>query len=158
MLVRGASNADTMSQYLIDRLDATDNIEVRFQTQVAEAKGRDRLEALVLTNGATGTTSEAPARSLFILIGAVPPTDWLQGQVALDAQGFVLTGQDLLADSKLPRAWPLDRQPFLLETSLPGVFAAGDVRAGSGKHVATAVGEGSTAVMSTWQYLEEVGV
>jgi thioredoxin reductase (NADPH) len=149
ILVRGPSLAASMSQYLIDRIEHALNISVRSHTTVERAIGTDCLEALELRNTVTGDCETVPARAMFVFIGAVPPTDWLQGSVLLDERGFVLTGPDVLAAGK--GAWKLERDPFLLETSVPGVFAAGDVRHGSGKRVATAVGEGAMAVMSVWQ-------
>ena len=156
MLVRGPSLSSTMSQYLIERIAQAPNIHVRCRTEVERALGEGHLEALVLKNSATGASETVPARAMFVMIGAVPPTDWLAGTVLLDERGFVLTGPDVLADGK--GAWKLDRDPILLETSVPGVFAAGDVRRGSGKRVATAVGEGATAVMSVWQYRSLTGL
>jgi thioredoxin reductase (NADPH) len=156
MLVRGPSLSATMSHYLIERIAQTPNIHVRCRTEVERALGEDHLEALVLKNSATGASDTVPARAMFVMIGAVPPTDWLTDTVLLDERGFVLTGPDVLAAGK--GAWKLDRDPILLETSVPGVFAAGDVRHGSGKRVATAVGEGATAVMSVWQYRSLAGL
>jgi thioredoxin reductase (NADPH) len=154
MLVRGPSLSATMSQYLIDRILRTPNIHVRCRTEVEQALGEDHLEALVLKNADASET--IPARGMFVMIGAVPPTDWLAGTLLLDERGFVLTGPDVLAAGK--GSWKLDRDPFLLETSIPGIFAAGDVRHGSGKRVATAVGEGAMAVMSVWQYRSAAGL
>lgn len=157
MLVRGASLSASMSQYLIDRIAATPNIQVCCQVEVAKAIGNDRLEALDLCNSA-GETWTVPASTLFVFIGAAPQTAWLDSGVQLDAHGFILTGPDLLVDGKHPPGWTLDRDPLLLETSAPGIFAAGDVRHGSGKRVAAAVGEGSMAVMSVWQYRASIGL
>jgi thioredoxin reductase (NADPH) len=156
LLVRGPSLSASMSHYLIDRIERAPNIHVCPRTEVERALGDDHLEALVLKNAATGTAETVPARAMFVFIGAVPPTDWLTGAVLLDDRGFVLTGPDVLAVGK--GAWKLDRHPFLLESSVPGVFAAGDVRHGSGKRVATAVGEGAMAVMSVWQYRSLAGL
>ena len=157
MLVRGDSLDASMSKYLIDRITDTENIEVRFRTEVKQVHGQDKIESLTLLNRDSDTTEEFEAAGLFIFIGAAPRTEWLQDMVACDGHGFILTGHDLISDPQ-KKFWNLDRDPFLLETSLPGSFAAGDVRHGSGKHVATAVGEGSTAVMSMWDYLDDLGL
>jgi thioredoxin reductase (NADPH) len=156
LLVRGPSLSASMSQYLIDRILRSPNIHVRCRTEVKQAVGEDHLEALVLKNAVTGASETVPARAMFVMIGAVPPTEWLANSVVLDERGFILTGPDVLAAGK--GLWKLDRDPFLLETSVPGVFAAGDVRHGSGKRVATAVGEGAMAVMSVWQYRALAGL
>ena len=150
MLVRGESLSASMSQYLIDRIDHTANIVCRYRTEVAEAKGDGHLEQLILRDASTNATETVPARAMFVFIGAVPPTDWLSDTLLVDERGFVLTGPDIAVAAK--GTWPLERDPFLLETSVPGIFAAGDVRHGSGKRVATAVGEGAMAVMSVWQH------
>ncbi|WP_017300127.1 response regulator [Nodosilinea nodulosa] len=157
MLVRGESLTKSMSQYLIDQIAATDNIDVQTHTSVVEAKGGTSLEALVLHNSATGVTETVPAQSLFIFIGAVPQTDWLDGQIQRDGRGYILTGPDLQTTDIPPRqVWSRERPPFLLETSLPGVFAVGDVRHGSIKRVASGVGEGSICVQFVHQYLGDV--
>lgn len=156
MLVRGDSLTKSMSQYLIDQIESTPNITVRTYTTVAEAKGEDRLETLVLEDARTHEQEGVAATSLFIFIGASPQTDWLDGTVERDKQGFVLAGPDLVVDGKRPRGWNLDRDPFLLETSVPGVFVAGDVRYGSVKRVASGVGEGSIAVQFIHRYLSKV--
>jgi thioredoxin reductase (NADPH) len=150
MLVRGAGLKATMSKYLIDEIARTSNIELRPHTQVIEAFGEEHLERLKL-QGPEGEY-EVPATSLFVFIGAAPRTDWLPPEVLRDENGFVLAGSDL-RDGKSPKAWPETREPFLLETSVPGVFVAGDVRHGSVKRVASAVGEGSIAVQFVHQYL-----
>ncbi|MFP5237875.1 MAG: FAD-dependent oxidoreductase [Acidobacteriota bacterium] len=150
MLVRGAGLADTMSKYLIDEIAHTSNIELKPHTQVVEAFGSDHLERLKL-KGPEGEY-EVPATSLFVFIGAAPRTDWLPPEVLRDENGFVLAGPDL-RDGKLPPSWSETREPFLLETSVPGIFVAGDVRHGSVKRVASAVGEGSIAVQFVHQYL-----
>jgi thioredoxin reductase (NADPH) len=156
MLVRGQSLSTGMSQYLVERIEHAPNIEVRCETTVARAIGNGHLESLVLQNAATGKTETVPARAMFVFIGAVPPTDWVRGKLLCDERGFILTGPDVLASDN--SAWKLERDPFLLETSLPGVFSAGDVRHGSGKRVATAVGEGAMAVMSVWQHRAHSGL
>ena len=155
LLVRGTSLATSMSDYLIREIEATPSIEVRLSTQVARAEGHHQLERLVLKNTATGNTETVPAAALFILIGANPHTDWLAGVLARDRQGYILTGRDLPKNGQTPESWPLDRPPAMLETSMPGVFAAGDVRHRSVKRVASAVGEGATAIQVVHEYLAE---
>src|SRR6185437_6322070 len=151
MLVRGESLEAGMSKYLIDRIRSTSNIKVETCSEVIEALGNHRLEALRLR--CRGNEREVPASGLFIFIGAAPSTEWLPGEIMRDPRGFVLSGPDLRVDGKLPRRWKEDRDPYLLESSLPGVFVAGDVRHGSVKRVASAVGEGSIAVQFMHQYL-----
>lgn len=156
MLVRGESLAATMSKYLIDDIEKTPNISVRPGVQVVEAYGAEHLEALSIFCSRTGAVEKIAASSLFVFIGAEPRTDWLNDFVARDARGFILTGPDLMHDGKPPASWKLDRDPALLETSVPGVFAVGDVRHGSIKRVASSVGEGSIAIQFVHQYLEKV--
>ena len=151
IVIRGESLAARMSQYLIDEITATANIEVRTSTQIAAAEGTGKLEALTLTDTRTGTTQNVPASALVILIGAVPHTDWLPPAIARDEHGFILTGSDLPTSANPAPGWT---QPRPLETSMPGVFAAGDVRHGSVKRVASAVGEGSIATTQLTQYLQ----
>jgi len=151
MLVRGTSLAATMSKYLIDEIARTSNIVLEPRTVVVEAFGEEHLEALEL-KGPEGQR-KVPASSLFVFIGAAPNTDWLPPTVLRDEHGFVLAGPDLRSQGKLPEGWHEQREPFLLESSVPGVFAAGDVRHGSIKRVASAVGEGSIAVQFAHQYL-----
>jgi thioredoxin reductase (NADPH) len=154
LLVRGDSLAAGMSQYLVERIETADNIEVRLRTEVVRGTGTDHLETLTIADHATGAEEEVDANWLFVFIGALPRTDWLGDAVARDTHGFVLTGPDVAALE--PGRWPLERQPLLLETSMPGVFAAGDVRRSSMKRVASAVGEGSSAVSNVHLYLETV--
>jgi thioredoxin reductase (NADPH) len=156
MLVRGESLSITMSQYLIDQIKKTPNIEVETRSQVVEVHGDTHLEAITIRCGTTGETTTAPTNMLSIFIGAEPKTDWLAGVVERDERGFVITGTDLVRGGKRPAGWPLARDPFWPETSVPGIFAAGDVRHGSVKRVASGVGEGSIAVQFTHQYLSEV--
>ncbi|MBW4573010.1 MAG: FAD-dependent oxidoreductase [Tolypothrix carrinoi HA7290-LM1] len=156
ILVRGDSLAKSMSQYLIEQISATDNIIVRVHSSVVEAKGETSLEAIAIANIVTGDKQTVPATSLFILIGALPRTDWLDGVVERDKQGFILSGPDFMRERRCPRGWTLDRDPFLLETSVPGIFVAGDVRYGSVKRVASGVGEGAIAVQFIHQYLSKV--
>ena len=151
MLVRGDSLSATMSKYLIDEIAHTSNIVVEARTQVLEALGEERLECLRL-RGPAGERV-APASSLFVFIGAAPGTGWLPSSILRDEKGFLLAGPDLRVGGKLPPTWQEEREPFLLESSVPGVFVAGDVRHGSVKRVASAVGEGSIAVQFAHQYL-----
>jgi thioredoxin reductase (NADPH) len=156
MLVRADSLSKSMSQYLIDEIGRTENIIVHTHTEVQEAHGETSLQSLTLKNSQTGETQTVPATALFIFIGAMPCTEWLGSAVRRDQQGFVLTGPDLYVDGKPGPDWTLTRPPFLLETSMPGVFAAGDVRLGSVKRVASGVGEGSIAIQFVHRYLAEV--
>ena len=151
LLVRGESLAASMSDYLITQLKATPNIEVRLRTRVADGHGQARLEALTVEDVRTGQRGQVPTAAVFVMIGAEPRTQWLRDLIKLDNRGFILTGRDVP-----PGAWPLPRPPLPFETNLPGVFAAGDVRYGSVKRVAGAVGEGSVAVGSVQQYLTEL--
>jgi len=155
LLVRGGSLETSMSHYLIEQIAAIDNIAVRTHTEVAGAAGDGHLQELTLRDTATGQTETVPAGWLFVFIGAAPRTDWLDGVIRRDARGFVLAGPDLTGDgSDLPEEWTPARQPFHLETSVPGVFVAGDVRSESAKRVASAVGEGAMAIMLVHRYLE----
>jgi thioredoxin reductase (NADPH) len=156
MLVRGASLSATMSHYLIDQIKQTPNIQVETRASVAEVHGDDHLEAISIHCEDSNKTEVLPANSLFVFIGAAPNTEWLDGVVERDERGFILTGLDLLRDGKYLPGWPLERAPFLLETSVPGIFAAGDIRHGSIKRVASGVGEGSIAVQFIHQYLSTV--
>lgn len=167
MLVRGDSLTKSMSQYLIDQIEATKNIKVQTYSSVIEAKGETNLEALVIKNSVTGEIQTVPATSLFIFIGAAPHTQWLDGIIERDERGFILTGPELKRVNEIqaarnrqpdnrPQGWTLEREPFLLETNVPGVFAVGDVRHGSVKRVASGVGEGSICVQFVHQYLSHV--
>jgi thioredoxin reductase (NADPH) len=156
MLVRNGSLQVSMSQYLVDQIHATPNIEVQFHMEVVEAIGKDRLEAIVICNRETNEVKTVPAAAMFIFIGAVPRTELLSGVVQLDRAGFVLTGPALIENGRRPNGWTLKRDPYLLETSVPGIFAAGDVRHSSIKRVASAVGEGAVAVQLIHQYLKTV--
>ena len=156
ILVRASSLEKSMSHYLIEQVESIPTIKVHTCTEVAEALGTDHLEGLTLRDSNTGETRTVSAHYLFVFIGAAPLTDWLSGVLLRDDHGFVLTGPDLLVEGHPPRDWPLARPPYHLETSVPGVFAAGDVRAESAKRVASAVGEGAMAVMLVHRYLEQL--
>jgi thioredoxin reductase (NADPH) len=151
IVVRGDSLEKSMSRYLVDRIEAAPNVHVRTHSRVVAAYGTDHLEELDVEG--PGGRERLPAATLFVFIGASPQTDWLDGAVERDGRGFVLTGPELLHDGRKPRGWTLERDPFLLETSAPGVFAAGDVRHESIKRVASAVGEGSMAVQFVHRHL-----
>ncbi len=153
MLVRGSSLSDSMSQYLEKQIAATKNIEVRLNSSVIAVEGADRCETLTIRNNKTGATEIASASALLIYAGAVPRTDWLAGVVERDAQGYLISGQHLMLDGKRPTGWSADRDPFYLETSVPGIFVAGDVRHRSAKGVTSGVGEGAMAVKLVHQYL-----
>ena len=155
ILVRGSSLEKSMSYYLIRQIADIPNISIRTCTEVTEVCGEDHLEMLTLRNTATGDTEIVNAQLLFLFIGAQPLTDWLDGVVVRDRMGFVVAGPDLSPDGERPRGWDLDRMPYHLETSVPGVFVAGDARSESAKRVASAVGEGALAVMLVHRYLEK---
>jgi thioredoxin reductase (NADPH) len=158
MLVRGDSLSHSMSQYLIDQIAATPNIEVMVNTEVVEVQGENSLESITLFHNDKDSKSTVEAKSLFVFIGAQPQTDWLSEVVARDERGYILAGADLKSSSQRLRGWNLEREPFLLETSVPGIFVAGDVRHNSIKRVASGVGEGSIAIMFVHRYLAEVRV
>ena len=156
MVVRGESLQAAMSSYLIDRIEAAGNIEVRTHTAVTGVRGTGRLEAVELVRDDTGERTTLPAAAMFVLIGSTPQSSMVAGLLELDETGFIVTGPDLLREGKRPKGWTRDRDPFPLETSVPGIFAAGDVRHGSTKRVASAVGEGSAAVGMIHRYLQTV--
>ena len=156
ILVRGDSLSSTMSQYLIDQIKATPNIELWTHASVAEAHGDAHLEEITVLCSDTSKVERVPANAMFIFIGALPRTDWLRDVVERDEHGFILTGPDLLWEGNRPKGWLLERDPFLLETNVPGLFAVGDVRHGSVKRVASGEGEGSVAVQFIHQYLSKV--
>ena len=156
MLVRGNSLAAGMSQYLVEQIKETPNIHVELNSEVTEAFGKERLEAISILCSSSGETQRVPAASLFIFIGAAPQTEWLHGAIERDDKGFILTGADLLNSGKPPKNWSLEREPWLLEASVPGIFVAGDVRYRSIKRVASGVGEGANAVQFVHQYLGSV--
>jgi thioredoxin reductase (NADPH) len=156
LLCRGDELGKSMSDYLVRQIEARDNIEVLLNTSVAAAEGRDHLEKLTTENATTGETKTVLAHSLFVFIGAAPKTEWLDGLVERDGRGFILSGADLMHDGQRPKGWRPERDPFLLETNVPGIFVAGDVRYGSVKRCASAVGEGSIAVQFVHQYMKEI--
>src|SRR5712692_2510291 len=156
ILVRGDSLATTMSQYLIDQIKEMPNIQLWAHASVAEVHGEMHLEEVSVLCSDTNKIERVPATSMFIFIGALPRTEWLGNLVERDERGFLLTGPDLIRDGQHPKGWTLERDPFLLETNVPGIFAVGDVRHGSVKRVASGVGEGSVAVQFIHQYLSKV--
>jgi thioredoxin reductase (NADPH) len=155
ILVRGDALGASMSDYLIQQIEGTPNIAVRVQCEVADGRGDRQLEGITLRDRRTGRTEDVPAAALFVMIGAAPGTEWLAGTVERDDWGYIVTGHDLLREGKPPGGWPKPRPPLLLETSMPGVFAAGDVRHRSVKRVASAVGEGAAAIQLVHEYLKE---
>ena len=156
MLVRGNSLAAGMSQYLVEQIQQTSNIAVELNSQVVEVFGEEHLEAISIYCATSKETNKVAANSLFIFIGAMPGTEWLAGVLEREEKGFLLSGPDLMRDGKPPNSWPLERDPWLLEASVPGIFLAGDVRYRSVKRVASGVGEGANAVQFVHQYLSTV--
>ena len=156
VLVRGDSLQKSMSQYLIDQISGTGNISVMVHTEVIAVDGTDRLETITMKNNKTGTTDTVPADAIFMFIGAVPHSDIVADIVERDKAGFIYTGPDLIRDGHRPKNWKPRRDPFLLETSMPGIFAAGDVCHGVVRRVASAVGQGAVAVSLVHKYLETV--
>jgi thioredoxin reductase (NADPH) len=156
MVLRGGALSAGMSQYLVDRIKSTPNIDVKLNTRVTGVSGEARLSSVTLTDDEKGEVREEPTCGLFIFIGTAPRTGLVADLVQRDPQGFIVTGPDLMVDARRPRGWMLDRDPFMFETSVPGIFAAGDARSGSGKRVASAVGEGSATVRLVHSYLQTV--
>jgi thioredoxin reductase (NADPH) len=155
MIVRGDSLSRSMSHYLIERIESIPNIRVLHNSEVIEVQGKERLEEITIRHRDTKTEEKMAAAALFIFIGAEPHTDWLDGTVCRDAKGFLLTGPRLIQNGKWPAGWNLERDPYLLETSVPGVFAIGDVREGAVRRVANSVGEGSVVLYFVHQYLKD---
>jgi thioredoxin reductase (NADPH) len=155
MLVRSSGLAASMSRYLIRRIENSPAITLRLQTEIVAVEGSNHLNSVYWRNGKTGQTEKHEISHIFIMTGADPNTEWLNGCIALDDKGFIKAGPDLLPEDLSAAAWPLTRQPYLLETSLPSVFAVGDVRGGSIKRVASAVGEGSIAISFVHRVLQE---
>lgn len=156
LVIRKRDLSSTMSQYLIDQITRTPNIEVLGETVVREVYGKDRLEEIEFQKLTDNSTTRTDACALFIFIGAKPITEWIQLNILKDEKGFILTGRDLLGNGDFRRSWKLDREPFLLETCSPGIFAAGDVRSGAMNRVASAVGEGAMAIKFVHEYLAEI--
>lgn len=156
MLVRGPSLSETMSQYLIDRIKKTTNINVLTHCEITEVRGESCLDGIVYQNKKTGEKIAVSTPIVFVYIGAKPRCEWLKDIVEIDPSGFICTGIDLYEKGVITPKWPLERQPLLFETTCPGIFAVGDVRYGSTKRIASAVGEGSMAVSVIHKYLEEV--
>jgi thioredoxin reductase (NADPH) len=155
IVIRKPDLSATMSQYLIDQIQATPNIQVVPETVVGQVTGNDKLEEICLEDVRTKAKRQVPAAALFIFIGAKPVTDWLQLDIIRDDKGYIETGRDLLKYENFKKTWKLQREPFLLETCSPGIFAAGDVRAGAMNRVASAVGEGAMAIKFVHEYLAE---
>jgi thioredoxin reductase (NADPH) len=155
ILVRGETLTKSMSAYLVKHIQATPNITVRLRTEVIDGHGRDHLEGLTLRDNAGGKLQVVPAAALFVMIGGSPRTEWLPDTIERNEGGYILTGRELIRDGRPPRGWPIEREPLLLETSVPGVFAAGDVRYRSIKRVASAVGEGAAVVRLVHEYLAD---
>lgn len=155
MLVRAGELSSTMSRYLIQRIEENPNIELHYRTEIVALNGDTRLESVTWKDNATGKTSAHPIGHVFVMTGASPRTDWLKGCLELDSKGFILTGRDFIEGRAKAPAWPLARPPLMLETSLPGVFAVGDVRSGNVKRVASAVGEGAISIHMVHQVLAE---
>ena len=156
MIVRGPTLELKMSRYLVDQISAQESIEVLLNVEVVEVTGAERIETIKFRNIERGTEEERDANAIFIFVGAVPHSGFVEGVVARNDRGFILTGPDILADDKTPTTWTVDRDPMLGETSVPGIFAAGDVRHGMVRRVASAVGQGSVAVSEVHKYLESV--
>ena len=156
MLVRGSALSKGMSSYLVDQISGADNIEVVTRTVVVEAHGEDRLEAVTSKNIDTGETVTTDVPAMFIFIGAVPHSDLVVGVVERNRAGFIPTGPDVMPEGRKPKNWKLRRNPYLLETNVPGIFVAGDVRQGAVRRVAAAVGQGAIAVSFVHQYLRTV--
>jgi thioredoxin reductase (NADPH) len=156
MLVRCSTLKKEMSQYLIDQINNTPNIDVKTNTELVGVKGTNCLEAIQIKDGLSGEERSVQTPAITIFVGAVAHTEFLEGVLERDRTGFIVTGSDLIQDGKPPRNWPLKRDPYLLETSMPGIFAVGDVRQGAVRRVASAVGDGAVVVSSVHQYLKTV--
>lgn len=157
MIIRSDSLSKGMSQYLVDQINETKNIDAMLSSNIQAVNGAERMESVTVLNAKNRENITIPTSYIFIFIGAQPRTDWLSGIIERDKNGFILTGPDLMPDrNSRPRGWTVDRDPFLLETNIPGVFAAGDVRLGSVKRVASGVGDGAIAIQFVHQYLTKV--
>jgi thioredoxin reductase (NADPH) len=153
MLVRAASLSKSMSHYLVERIKEIPNIQVIANAELARVEGDDRLSKIFIQRHDMGTVEERDARALFVFIGAEPHTQWLEGTLVRDEKGFLITGANLLKEGKKPPNWKLQREPYLLETNIPGVFAVGDARDGAVRRVANSVGEGSIVLYFIRQHL-----
>jgi len=156
MLIRGETMEQSMSQYLVDQIRAISNIEVRLNTEISAIHGSNQLEAITIRNGATEETEEVAADALFLYVGAVPHSEFVAGIVECSKEGFIVTGPDLIHEGRRPKNWKLQRDPYLMETSVPGIFAAGDVRHNAVRRVASSVGQGSVVIFFVKKYLETV--
>jgi thioredoxin reductase (NADPH) len=156
IVVRAEAIGEKMSAYLVDQVEARENIEVLTNTVVESVSGGSHVEKITLRNAATGDEDQRQASGVFVFVGARPHSDFCRSLVECNPQGFIVTGSDLVVDGRRPKGWPLDRDPFLLESSVPGIFAAGDVRHGAVRRVASAVGQGSICVSFIHRYLETV--
>jgi thioredoxin reductase (NADPH) len=154
LLVCGDSLAKSMSEYLIEELRGTSNVSVRLQVELVDGEGDEHLQAVIVRDRPRDSVERIATTGLFVMIGAEPHTDWLDGSVERDEGGFILTGNDLDSNRDAPSSWPLERAPMLFETNAPGVFAAGDVRHGSVKRVTTAMREGATVIQLVNQHLQ----
>jgi len=156
IMVRGRSIEEKMSKYLVDQINKTSNISVRLQSEMVSVHGTNRLEAITVSDRESGKTEKVPADAVFLFIGAIPHSAVVSNVVELNEAGFILTGSDLIRDGRRPKNWVPKRDPFLMETSVPGIFAAGDVRHNSVRRVASAVGQGSVTISFVHKYLETV--
>lgn len=156
ILIRKEDLTSTMSSYLIDQINAIENIEVHGRREVIEACGNEHLQKLVIENVEDKSRYDVEADALFIFIGAKPITEWLGSSIIRDSKEYIITGRDLLLEKNFKKTWKLEREPSLLETCMPGVYAAGDVRAGAMNRIASAVGEGAMAIKFVHEYLEEI--
>jgi thioredoxin reductase (NADPH) len=156
MLIRGKKMEQSMSQYLVDQIRGAKNIDVRLQTELSAVHGSDRLEAITFKNGETGKTEKSPADAVFLFVGASPHSNIVADIVKLSEEGFIVTGPDLIQDGRRPKNWKLNRDPYLMETSVPGIFAAGDIRYNVVRRVASSVGQGSISIFFVQKYLETV--
>jgi thioredoxin reductase (NADPH) len=156
MLVRGKTLEQSMSRYLVDQIRRTDNINVKLQTELSGVRGDDKLQAVTFRNKETEREEELPAEAIFLFVGASPHSKLVQNIVEISEEGFIVTGPDLMRDGRWPRNWKLKRDPYLMETSIPGIFAIGDVRHNAVRRVASSVGQGSIVIFFVKDYLASV--